>query len=1611
MVKISKQRIFFISLVIILLLGLSVVSAQDSQAVTKSVKMEKTAKNPVNNIAKVNTKNNKKFVTKTVTNNNENNTKVVKKENQKLVTDKKTNTTEVNNKESKQLTKKTDKTTKEAQTESVTSYSGLQTLLTTTSNSELIVNLDGDDDIWESTGVFSIKDSITKLTINGNSKTIDGGSSNSFFTFETIDLTINNLTVQNFRGGNGIITQKSYGNLRSNITVNNSKFINNRCTGTGGVFYQYQSSVAEMTIINSTFTSNNVTGSGGVLYQPNGGILTIKDSNFTYNNASKAGVIIQDAGSKTSKLNIENSNFMYNKATNDGGVIFQGNSADLTIVNSNFTSNSAGEGGAIRHWGGELNIFDSRFISNSATGMGGVISQYQGLLNINNTVFESNTCPTKGGAIYTAQVSQALINNTSFKGNRCTGTASTSAGIGGALFLATDGVMVIDNSDFSLNHATFDGGAIYGAITSLKINRTNFTKNDALFAVGNFKSNRGGGAIYSKCGVEINECNFTGNFACVGGALYINSVLNVNNSNFIENYADCHGAVLVNSTGPSSINNSNITRNNGTINSQSYLRSVVGSIGSGLFTLDHNTFDSNWVKNSAAYILKVQASTKIVNNLFVNNTDNQRDMLLNDIVNEIHDNTYIDNYLYVRKITIDNEIVLEDYEKEVDIVLWPGYNDTVRNGTVKIFINAESEEYACFNVKDGKCTVKINLTDLPLKENLITLEYNTLSKHYYNRTTTFKLTKNITTLTVSANETVYVGQYVTINGTLTDLDDAPIDGVNVDLYINDQYNDTTQVQEGIYSFNYLTNALGIHNITVKFNGDENYPASSINTTSNVLPTETNITVSATDIIIGQNTSITGRLYEIKNNQAVADTIVTIIVDSITVSENVQVGSDGQFTFSYNATRIGDIEVKVVYNGDDVRYGSSANLTTFTVSPRKTNITIDNNKTVFIGQNVTISGVVYDELGEVVANTVVDIKVGNDLIKDVSVKKDGTFTINYEMDNVGSYSITVTYNNDTTRYVASTNTSSVKVNKRSTNITINNKKTVIVGENITISGVVYDELGEVVANTVVDIKVGDDLIKNVSVSKDGTFSVKYYLNNIGTYKITVIYNNDTTGYISSTNTSSVKVNKRSTNITISNKKSVTIGDKITITGVLSDELGETIPNTKLTIRINENFIDDNLTVDEKGNYKFSYKTTTTGTNTIKISYAGSKDYYLASTNTSSFKVSQRKLKTVLTINTKDEVLVNTKVNITGKLIDEKKNPVAKADIILTVDGVSKTVKTDSNGNYVLEYKPTTSGKKQIKAKFAGDESYNSTSNSTTMIVKEKSKITVKSKTILCGEKVKLEATVKDMNGKAINAGKVVFKINMKTVLDSKGNPRYAAVKNCKAVLTVTPESGLYNKNSDLNAVYSGTSKYMESRSNTAKLLIHRRNATIKFTTKNIKAQSFDTITIKTKIKDVNGSAVKSGNVTFKINSLTLGKAKIKNGIATFKYKLNGMKAKTYTITAVFSSNMYNRVQKTINLTVVRTPTKIKVNPITTKSKTFTVKAKILDDKNKLVKKTTRVTIKINNQTYVNQTKVSKGKVNIKIPTKLKKGKYTLTIIAGVNGYYEESRNSTKLRIIS
>ncbi|MBQ6220952.1 MAG: hypothetical protein IJJ47_14570 [Methanosphaera sp.] len=97
MIIISKQKIFLVSLIIILLLGLSVVTASDNSTV-KDVKVQKsvTKTSPANNIkTKTITKNKESNVTKKVTNTKEKSVKNISKTKNKQT--KKASSIDINN--------------------------------------------------------------------------------------------------------------------------------------------------------------------------------------------------------------------------------------------------------------------------------------------------------------------------------------------------------------------------------------------------------------------------------------------------------------------------------------------------------------------------------------------------------------------------------------------------------------------------------------------------------------------------------------------------------------------------------------------------------------------------------------------------------------------------------------------------------------------------------------------------------------------------------------------------------------------------------------------------------------------------------------------------------------------------------------------------------------------------------------------------------------------------------------------------------------------------------------------------------------------------------------------------------------------------------------------------------------------------------------------------------------------------------------------------------------------------------------------------------------------------------------------------------------------------
>lgn len=346
------------------------------------------------------------------------------------------------------------------------------------------------------------------------------------------------------------------------MNITNSKFTNNTADYSGAIFTG-STEYAILNIVDSLFEGNTAKGVGAVqgmsvtsikntIFRNNtatedsdgagalflGAISNTQignsvDSSIFENNvsATRGGAIStrsEIANNKDASLDIVNTKFTGNKAATTGGAFdnyfynSSSNAGFVTVKGSEFTNNTAMNGGAIYNHGeldknnksGAIQIENSTFDKNIANGGQGGAIYTKGLINIDNSVFTNNETTTDGGAIY-ANISPALginsITNSKFISNKA---ISYDAADSGAISLA-NGVFEIKNSEFTSNEAKY-GGAIYaytGNKQGLKvaIDNTVFEGNSAL----------SGGAIVtvasqkmlSDGGIKITNSTFKNNSA------------------------------------------------------------------------------------------------------------------------------------------------------------------------------------------------------------------------------------------------------------------------------------------------------------------------------------------------------------------------------------------------------------------------------------------------------------------------------------------------------------------------------------------------------------------------------------------------------------------------------------------------------------------------------------------------------------------------------------------------------------------------------------------------------------------------------------------------------------------------------------------------------------------------------------------------------------------------------------------------------------------------------------------------------------------------------------------------------------------------------------------
>ena len=299
----------------------------------------------------------------------------------------------------------------------------------------------------------------------------------------------------------------------------------------------------------SSFVSNGA-GTGGVTAAPgNGGgihvsgmsgtLVDVDDTTFRLNTAaSEGGALWNQSGSTMNVGNvvIADNTASGDAADNGGGGIFN-NGGTLIVRDTNLSFNdangTAGSGGGIFSTDGNVTVFVSTFVGNTATRAGGGIEVVEGNTDVFGSVFGGNSTggsPGNGGAFHRTGTGTSLFTDSSFFSNFASAE-------GGALWNSATGTLAVNNgiiADNSASGADADqgGGGIFNDGGTLTVNGTTLRNNTA-----NGASGSGGGILTADGTVTLADAVLQGNDAqrAGGGLEIITGDVTVTNSAFLGN--------------------------------------------------------------------------------------------------------------------------------------------------------------------------------------------------------------------------------------------------------------------------------------------------------------------------------------------------------------------------------------------------------------------------------------------------------------------------------------------------------------------------------------------------------------------------------------------------------------------------------------------------------------------------------------------------------------------------------------------------------------------------------------------------------------------------------------------------------------------------------------------------------------------------------------------------------------------------------------------------------------------------------------------------------------------------------------------------------------------
>ena len=676
-----------------------------------------------------------------------------------------------------------------------------------------------------------------------------------------------------------------------------------------------------------------------------------------------------------------------------------------------------------------------------------------------------------------------------------------------------------------------------------------------------------------------------------------------------------------------------------------------------------------------------------------------------------------------------------------------------------------------------------------------------------------------------------------------------------------------------------------------------------NNTPAPYPTTINLDVPST-VVLNTPTQVNINVSYYKG--VVDNGYVVILVNGIQ-KDNITL-ENGQATTTITFTDDGTNTVKVWYFADDY-YATNTTSKNITASKISTNLEFTEISTVNVGENTTVTLKITDGNNENINEGNITLKIKNDEYLVEIHDGIATTTITTKADYM-SQILTATYDGTQTRKEKSI-TSTMSLQKGDSIIRVYDKE--ISDDKITVTLLITDING---------VKINGGKVK-FSGSNITASSYLDLVNGLVSYDIAPVPSGDfiiTANFRSNTafntNTQNLTVTlepmpPRNVTVTLT-ADNTKIGENTTITATVLDEYGDYVTGENVTFIIDANQY--NATLND------SVATITITTNEssynqpITAIFYGSDRYNQATSNT----IQLDKGDSILTV-TQEEV--DGEILITATVTDINANKIENGTITFTNgEDVQTLALTDSKAYYTTT---KTSQEQLITVTFQDNQAFNT--NTTETIIPAKVAVTelkVDTTSFTVGETALIKATiyVDESVATYISKGKVTFKVNGKTLKDANGKVIYAKVAGGTATVEyLIPDS--WKDGSTIQAVYSGSTDCESLKTDKISLSVTQPAVTLTY--EDITATQNETITINVQVTQ-GQTTINTGKVIVKVNGKTIKNttgnvifATVNNGVATIQYTIpESMKAKNYTLTAVFTATGYERVEENRILTITQ-----------------------------------------------------------------------------------------------